>query len=129
MKNILYNNPSTLCWNCKNTNRFKCSWFDPKNPKPVDGWTAVRRDTFAGKRQVESYHVISCPNYVPEDPRPDHAYRNDIPQCWKTGVIWRDGKWQATISKNGKHYYLGMYKTMEEAIAVREEAERRLADD
>jgi len=112
----------TLCWNCKNTNRFKCSWFDPKNPKPVDGWEAVRRDLLVYNRRIESYCVVRCPNYVPEEPR---DVLEDIPQCPKTGVIWRDGKWKAGIRVDGKYHYLGLYKTMEEAIAARIKAELR----
>ena len=32
----------TICWLCKHTNRFACSWFNPDNPSPVDGWTAEK---------------------------------------------------------------------------------------
>lgn len=75
--------PETLCWNCKNTNRFKCSWF--KDFTPVPGWVAektirnythtstwrdrgkIRRRSFA--HEVESYYVIECPGFEPEPER------------------------------------------------------------
>lgn len=75
--------PETLCWKCKNTNRFKCSWF--KDFTPVHGWTAkhtVRHYTYTHYRHdgdklvayktehnIESYHVIKCPNFDPEHQR------------------------------------------------------------
>lgn len=51
----------TLCWNCKNTNRYKCSWFNPKKPTPVPGWIAERTTNC----KYESYRVIDCPNFSP----------------------------------------------------------------
>lgn len=113
-------NKETLCWKCKNTNRDKCSWFDPKNPKPVEGWEAVRRDLFADVRRIESYRVISCPNFDPEE------RQEAIPNPVCAGVVMRNGKWMASITKKKKFYYLGRFDTMEEAIAARMEAEERL---
>lgn len=49
----------TLCWFCQNTNRYKCTWFNPRNPQPVVGWTAEKTQNSG----YESYRVISCPNY------------------------------------------------------------------
>ena len=44
------------------------------------------------------------------------------------GVLWRarDKRWQASIGENGRHRYLGYFKTEEEAIAARKAAEARL---
>lgn len=41
------------------------------------------------------------------------------------GVYWypRYQKWEVTISRNKKHYYLGRYEDIDEAIRVRKEAE------
>lgn len=45
----------------------------------------------------------------------------------KAGVYWhkKHKKWEALIGYNGKIIYLGMFKTKEEAICAREEAEKR----
>lgn len=45
----------------------------------------------------------------------------------KTGVVKRPDGWRATITHNKKTFFLGLYKTFEEAKAAREEAERKLA--
>ncbi len=60
-----------LCWYCQNTSRYKCSWFDPDNPQPVEGWVAkpTKVKCVATDRIYEtpSYHIIECPNYIPEE--------------------------------------------------------------
>lgn len=69
----------TLCWKCKNTNRFKCSWFNDFTPVP--GWTAekeirhythtsTRRENgkiirWSAKEEFLSYYVRECPNFDP----------------------------------------------------------------
>ena len=50
----------TLCWQCGRTNGNECVWFS-EAALPVEGWTALRRDTPDG----DSYFVISCPNFQP----------------------------------------------------------------
>lgn len=45
------------------------------------------------------------------------------------GVHKRQDKWSAKISFQKTTYQLGSYKSIEEAIAVRQEAERKLRDD
>lgn len=61
---------SSICWLCVNSYEGRCPWFDAKNPKPVDGWNAVRQDIKyqhgrgAGHRMIESYMVRSCPNFA-----------------------------------------------------------------
>ncbi len=54
-------NKSTLCWTCKRTNQFECSWFT-KDMIPVPGWKAIERPTMDGI----SYIVLECPNYERE---------------------------------------------------------------
>lgn len=64
---------SSICWFCVNSYEGLCPWFDAKNPKPVEGWDAVRQDIkyLHGKgsehRMIESYMVRSCPNYETEE--------------------------------------------------------------
>lgn len=53
--------PPTLCWTCKHTNRFECSWFSEK-AIPVPGWKAIKRPVDGN----ESYIVVECPNYEKE---------------------------------------------------------------
>ena len=42
------------------------------------------------------------------------------------GVHWnkRDSKWQAQIRHNRKHFHLGLFKSLEEAVAARKAAEK-----
>jgi len=44
-----------------------------------------------------------------------------------TGVMWNSqcNKWQATITSKGKHYHLGIYNEIEEAIEARSRAETK----
>lgn len=70
------NKCQTICWNCKNTNGNKCSWF-AKNAKPVDGWVAIRNDMVLEKRVVPSYCVLECPNFVEEEIKTSCEYIND----------------------------------------------------
>ncbi len=58
----------TLCWRCKNAVPSKssgCSWS--REFKPVEGWTADRRDLKMGKEKIgdyiESYFVHKCPKF------------------------------------------------------------------
>lgn len=46
----------TLCWDCKNAMCMGCSWADPKQQKPVDGWDADETDN--------GFRVINCPEFV-----------------------------------------------------------------
>lgn len=55
----------SICWDCRKAVR-KCPWS--KKFEPVEGWTAIRRDVLiAGKRRAESYFVLACPEYVPDE--------------------------------------------------------------
>lgn len=36
------------------------------------------------------------------------------------------GSWRARIAKGGANYYLGTFRTFEEAVSARKDAERRL---
>lgn len=65
----------TICWACANAvpdaeGERGCPWS--REGKPVEGWTAERRDilvqdTSPGgeKKRIESYQVITCPEFVP----------------------------------------------------------------
>ncbi len=45
-----------------------------------------------------------------------------------TGVSKKYGKWSASISWKGKRYPLGVYENLDDAVAVRKEAEKYLAE-
>lgn len=50
-----------LCWNCAKCTG-SCSWS--KDFRPIEGWTATsvyRRD---GGRNVHTYNIIACPEFV-----------------------------------------------------------------
>lgn len=59
-------NKETLCWTCKNAapddkGLYGCSWSI--GLKPVKGWNA----TYVKRKSAEdTYHVISCPEYIPD---------------------------------------------------------------
>ena len=130
----------TLCWGCTNTNRHKCSWFNPDNPQPVPGWVAELRPK---SRIGESYLVKECPKFEPEpvrktpepvrkppEPKPERKARRHTP--YKTsssypGVQEKKHHWVARIAYKGQRYYLGYFKTEEEAIAARKAAEEAIA--
>jgi hypothetical protein len=114
----------TLCWECKNTNRHKCSWFNPVDPQPVPGWVAELRPK---ARIGESYMVKECPNFDPEPKR--EVQKPFVPVSGVTGVTWdaEVHRWEARIQGHGKKYYLGRYSSLVEAIAARKAAERAIA--
>lgn len=113
--------PQTLCWYCQNTNRFKCSWFDPDNQQPVPGWTA-EKDYRNGVG--DTFHVIECPNFLPVDEDLPTAETQQLP----TGVRYRRdaGRWVATIHWKRRHYYLGMFDDQNKAISARRAAEEAI---
>lgn len=43
----------TICWDCKKAMCGGCSWSDPEQTKPVEGWNA--------KKTGSGYLVYSCP--------------------------------------------------------------------
>lgn len=67
------NNTGTLCWRCaKAVDRFKCPWA---GGKPRDDWEAIPTKIIAQHtesrytREVDSFHVISCPGFEPDNRR------------------------------------------------------------
>lgn len=116
---------STLCWDCKNTNRHKCSWFNPADPQPVPGWVAeLRPKSMIG----ESYMVKECPNF---DPEPKRDAPPPPPGLSVPGVQRRKTKagvfWVARITRGTKYYHLGNFTSMEKATAARLAAEEAIA--
>lgn len=55
--------PNTICWDCANATG-NCSWSDFWQHEPVKGWYAVRNDLHKSEADIESYIVISCPEFV-----------------------------------------------------------------
>lgn len=133
----------TLCWQCLNTDRFKCPWFNPDNPQPVPGWVAeLRPKSMIG----ESYMVKECPKFeprpkreactpgVPRKKKPKHEkptrkeyQRKEYPPGYCPGVRLIGRRWGARITRKGKVYCLGYFNTEEEATAARRAAEEAIA--
>lgn len=62
----------TLCWRCKKAVG-RCAWTELDSSKkvrfePVPGWVAVKSPGMPG-RKSESYLVISCPEFEPDERR------------------------------------------------------------
>lgn len=55
------NNNYTKCWTCKNACG-GCSWS--RDFQPVPGWNAVPTFHPSNVGNENSFHVISCPEYV-----------------------------------------------------------------
>lgn len=68
------NKKDTLCWDCQKAVK-GCAWS--QRFEPVEGWTAEKVERrlpylHKGVRRVEvgeTYHVIDCPEFVPDEPR------------------------------------------------------------
>ncbi len=111
-------NRLSLCWKCKNTNRFDCSWFDPDNPQPVPGWEA---ELIPKHRMEETYLVKACPKFDPETPRGPTPTKREKPEV--RGLFPQGNSWVAVIRHKKKKYYLGSFPTYEEAAQARLAAE------
>ena len=115
----------TLCWECKNTNTYDCPWFNPDDPQPVPGWVAEPRTMYSGS---DTYLVKECPKFEPMPPR---TVLPPPPAVGSPGVSRKKTKWgfrwEATLMHQRKSYYLGSYKTAEEAVAARLAAEAAIA--
>lgn len=48
----------TLCWDCKRALKGECSWSDPYQQSPVEGWKAEKTSV--------GYRVVTCPEFVRE---------------------------------------------------------------
>lgn len=58
--------------------------------------------------------------------RCNSVVRRDNPTGHKGVQIHSGGRFQASVMKDGVRHHLGLFKTLEEAVAVRQEAARRL---
>lgn len=58
----------SLCWICQNTHREFCTWFNPDNPQPVEGWQAEKVYLPCSENQIMvGYIVKKCPNFLKEE--------------------------------------------------------------
>ena len=61
----------TLCFECQNSvpNKTRgCEWS--RYGKPVPGWTAIPTLLHRHNSCPNSFHVVKCPQYDPDPPRP-----------------------------------------------------------
>lgn len=95
------------------------------------------QDDALGLEQI--YQELHAGEEMPHRPAKPEAYirqTSDLPKEEKpvridntsgcTGVNKRKDKWSASITVSGKRYFLGCYKALDEAIAVRKQAEKYL---
>lgn len=52
----------SLCQWCKN---YKCAWI--KDGKPVKGWEAKKTVIHESEKEVESYKVVKCPEFLTDE--------------------------------------------------------------
>lgn len=57
----------TLCWMCEKACTKDCAWA--RSFDPVEGWVAIETVVAASNRLLQSYLVLDCPEFVPDDPR------------------------------------------------------------
>lgn len=58
----------SICWICQNTHMEYCTWFNPDNPQPVDGWQAEKVYLPCSENQIMvGYIVKKCPNFLKEE--------------------------------------------------------------
>lgn len=55
----------TLCWSCARPGTSTCAWDCSKATEPVEGWEAEKRQIKINDGVVETYCVISCPEFIP----------------------------------------------------------------
>lgn len=71
----LYGKQKQLCEECRNACG-GCKWSDEL--LPVDGWNAEPTKIYINKRKpIDSFHVIECPEYVPDRKRNVDHLTND----------------------------------------------------
>lgn len=54
-----FSGKNSLCWECKNT---ACRWI--REGKPVKGWTAEKTNIHNVEKDVPSYNVKKCPEFL-----------------------------------------------------------------
>ncbi len=114
--------------------------------KTADGYLAVEP---CGKQlQLHRFIYEMMGVTIPEGMHVDHINHNKLDNRWSnlriasatdnnknlpkrkdntsgvTGIYFRDNRWQAAIKVNKKQLHLGSFKTKDEAVAARLEAER-----
>lgn len=66
-KRIVRREDDSICWYCRNTNKYKCTWFDPDNPVFPDNVKVIVRKNLQPKTKKNNdylFKVVSCPNFV-----------------------------------------------------------------
>lgn len=109
----------TICWLCKNTNRYDCTWFDPDDPKPVEGWVVEESEVNFGRQRTDvSYTVKSCPNFKREENRVVEI------DSGHPGIKWsgEDERW-VLYEKTARGYRLvGRFDRFGDAVIAQKEA-------
>lgn len=83
---------SNICFGCKNavpdSRGHGCSWSE--RFEPVPGWTAVPVILNPGRiyDQTETYHITACPEFDPDDERPNDGFTPIPVRCVETGEVF-----------------------------------------
>lgn len=62
-ENVLRKN--AICWYCKNTSSYDCTWFNCYKHKLPNGCVVSKRLTKQDGREIKTlYMILSCPNFI-----------------------------------------------------------------
>lgn len=97
-----------LCWTCQNACG-GCSWS--LSLTPVEGWTATPSAIKSVKKDVPTYHIEECPQYIPDKtqiPKPKRKKGKGITNVEKNLILalYNEGRTiteiahQVNISRN-----------------------------
>ena len=138
MKSSLYNRWVIMRQRCNNSNTNDYAHYGGRGIRVCDEWNDFEKfKSWAMSNGYREGLMLDRKNndgdYTPENCRwVDYSTNEFNRRVFKnnrtgvTGVFERSGKYMAYINKGKKRYSLGTFKTIEEAIRARKEAERRL---
>lgn len=85
----------SVCWNCRNTDRNRCGWFD--RPAVMPPGAKYRKKIPAVDKDEIRYIVVDCPNFVEDKTNP--AFRAPVNICEHkaTRHIMKDGSYSGAV--------------------------------